>query len=93
MRWLACSLLPDVLRERVATADCEWPQASTLYFMWTALEDYVLEKIIGFLTAMPVMHLSLHYDGVRVQFGEAIGNTEELCKDIGLHVAKETGCS
>ena len=91
MRWFACSLLPEVLQERVANVDCEWPQASCLYFMWTALEDYILSSIINFLTAKPTKHLSLHYDGVRVQFGEAIGNTVELCKDIGLHVARETG--
>ena len=91
MRWLACSVLPHVYQERMENVDCNWPQASTLYYMWTALEDYILGKIVDFITASPVQHLSLHYDGVRVQYSEAIPNVTEMCKDIGLYVAKETG--
>ena len=91
MRWLACSVLPNVYQERMENGDCSWPQASTLYYLWTSLEDYILGKIVDFLTESPVQHLSLHYDGVRVQFNEGVPDVEELCKDIGLFVAQETG--
>ena len=91
MRWLACSMLPNVYQERMENDECNWPQSSTLYYMWTALEDYILDRIVEFITSERVQHLSLHYDGVRVQYNEPISNVAELCQDITLHVAKETG--
>ena len=29
LRWLACSLLPDVYRQNVSDPDCHWPEART----------------------------------------------------------------
>ena len=31
LRWLACSLLPDVYRQNVADPDCHWPEARTFH--------------------------------------------------------------
>ena len=58
--------------------------------MWTALEDYILTSAINYIMTKQVVHLSLHYDGLRVQFANGLANVDELCKDIGLYVAKDT---
>ena len=44
----------------------DFPDASTFTYMWTAVEDYLLEACIGYMAKLRPSHLSLHFDGLRV---------------------------
>jgi hypothetical protein len=39
MRWTACSVIPDVYEACLLDTTRHFPEASTLYFLWTAVED------------------------------------------------------
>jgi len=43
-----------------------WPEASALAFMWQGVEDNILAGCRDFVLSKPTAHLSLHFDGVRV---------------------------
>eukprot|EP00438_Fugacium_kawagutii_P027022 Skav232520 [mRNA] locus=scaffold1096:926666:934699:- [translate_table: standard] len=66
LRWLACSLLKDDYAELEKSSDKPFPGATAFFYMWAAIEDYVLEHWCAILIAKKPSHLSLHFDGVRV---------------------------
>ncbi len=39
MRWVACAVVPDVYEVCREDAARNFPEASTLFFMWSAVED------------------------------------------------------
>ena len=49
--------------------DCKWPAASTFAYMYQGAEDYILEAMVGYCLQFHASHLSLHYDGIRVDEG------------------------
>jgi len=90
LRWLACSLLPSVYESCKLNPQKTFPEASTFTYMWTAVEDTILASCVQFLLQHPVKHLSLHYDGVRVQ-GDFGCDVEALCTRCSEHIAASTG--
>jgi hypothetical protein len=90
LRWLACSLLPSVYESCKLNPQKTFPEASTFTYMWTAVEDTILASWVQFLLQHPVKHLSLHYDGVRVQ-GDFGCDVEALCTRCSEHIAASTG--
>jgi hypothetical protein len=39
MRWTACSVIPEVYEACLEDSNRKFPEASTLFFLWTAVED------------------------------------------------------
>ena len=65
LRWLACSCLPETY-EQIATQTTKWAEASTFALWWQRAEDYILRAWEAAVLQFPVRHLSLHFDGLRV---------------------------
>ena len=45
--------------------------------MWTAVEDNILEAWVSYLRRQDYQHISLHYDGVRIDNRGA--DVQEIC--------------
>ena len=56
-RWVACSALPEIYQEMQEDADREQPEASTLFFMWTVVEDLVLSAWIEHVRELQPEHI------------------------------------
>ena len=69
LRMVAVSACPDVSHALSVDADCKWPAASTFAYMYQGAEDYILEAMVGYCLPFHASHLSLHYDGIRVDEG------------------------
>ena len=96
MRWLACSVFPDEFRELREKGEKRNPDATVLFFMWTAVEDYVLSSWVSKVRQcndnnLPA-HLSLHFDGIRLNSDlKALANREQFLKDCAHHIQEQTG--
>ena len=65
-RWLACTTLQEVYAKCSREPSRRHPDASALFSLWSAAEDFVLQAWVDYLTTLRPRHLSLHYDGVRI---------------------------
>ncbi len=90
MRWLACSLLPDVYENCRSDPERRFPEASTLFFLWSAVEDQILESWLGYVMEHSMDHVSLHYDGLRVR-GDIATDMNAFCQLCSERINKETG--
>jgi len=95
LRWVAWSQMPEEYRD-VAGSDKDWPEATTFAIWWQGAEDYVLRAWVDRLMTFKPTHLSLHYDGVRVDL-ECINRSNmsvsEFCQECSRHIAAVTGFS
>ncbi len=66
-----------------------WPEASTMFFMWTAVEDRILRSWLALSRRRNFRHISLHFDGVRVS-KELPSDVEEFCRLCSDHIYDET---
>lgn len=89
-RWLACTNLPSAYVHCAGDAKRKQPDVSTLFFFWTAVEDYILQIWVEYLLQLRPQHLSLHYDGVRVD-RETVRAHRDLGKAAEEHIATKTG--
>ena len=89
-RWLACSLLQDDYKELLRKGEKPFPSATMFYYMWTAVEDFVLEHWCRFLLRLKPTHLSLHFDGVRVNTNTH-DDVSALQKECEEHIKTNTG--
>jgi hypothetical protein len=68
LRWLSCSLMPkefDVVMED-KQKDKGWAEATMSATLYFAIEDHILTSLLKAVQAKQTTHLSLHFDGVRV---------------------------
>ena len=63
LRWVAWSA-QESLHQYFDKRD--WPEATAYHYFWTGAEDYVLDAWSEFVLQQPTRHLSLHFDGLRV---------------------------
>ena len=91
LRWLAISLLEDEFhRFRSSEVNKKNPDMSILSHLYLALEDYVLTAWVGYLETLKPVHLSLHFDGVRVSAFEDL-SVQDICKHSEDYIAQQTG--
>ena len=96
LRWLSTSLMPRQFEAISAekASDKGWADAtcsSTFYF---ALEDHILSSIVKAIRAKPTAHLSLHFDGVRVDKARVLvdgGDPQHFCRTLEAAVKEDTG--
>ena len=101
LRWLACSLAPRVYSALKGSEDPnakKWPEASTLAYLWQGVEDHVLEVMLQFVRGQMTEHVSMHFDGLRVDRGRVRLEAEdggdgvrEMCARLQDHVLERTG--
>ena len=85
----ARTLLPEV-HARCKQEGRRFPESSTLFFMWTAVEDVILHAWLDYILQHPVSHVSLHFDGLRVAEPLPL-ETQALCSQCEDHILKATG--
>ena len=68
LRWLACSMLPDVytaiMEKKLEQGKS--PEASCFATWWQGVESHIMDTCVSMLVLKNPPHLSLHFDGVRV---------------------------
>ena len=96
---MACEALPDVdaaLRSS-KTDEKRWPEASCASYMWIGVEDMIVQAMANCVSAKPYAHLSLHFDGGRVDKAccqaesGADGTPLPICKALEAHILDEIG--
>ena len=68
LRWLACTMLPEVhstVRSR-KLEEGKSPEASTFATWWQSVECHIMDVCMASLANKKPDHLSLHFDGVRI---------------------------
>ncbi|CAK0905471.1 unnamed protein product [Prorocentrum cordatum] len=71
LRWLAVGLYPEQFK-LLESAQDKWSEASLASYMWQGVEDYCLEQWVDFVMEEKVSHVSLHFDGLRVDKGRVL---------------------
>lgn len=89
LKWLAVPDLQDLYSYCEGDKSKPVPDNSVLAYLYQAIEDIVLSSWVEYLTTLNLTHLSLHFDGCRVQ-GPSL-NIEELCNSSATWIAQETG--
>ena len=92
LRWLACSVLAEDYEELETRSDKPYPGATAFFYMWSGVEDAVLEAWSDFLLLKRPTHLSLHFDGVRVN-ADVLENIDALISDSQDKIKERTGFS
>lgn len=90
LRWLACSVLAEDYEELETRSDKPYPGATAFFYMWSGVEDAVLEAWSDFLLLKRPTHLSLHFDGVRVN-ADVLENIDALISDSQDKIKERTG--
>ncbi|CAE7704017.1 unnamed protein product, partial [Symbiodinium necroappetens] len=91
LRWFACSLLPEtyaVIKEMSAK---KHPEASALFYLYAAIEDYILQAWEVAVVKLKPKHVSLHFDGLRCMGMETDMTTDQLCTHFAEHIKAVTG--
>ena len=91
-RWLACNALPDDFDKLTADAKKERPMASTLHLFWTSVEDAIIDAWLEVLGPFSPKHMSLHFDGVRIDKA-VVENNADLIYRCEKTIVDKTGFS
>ena len=91
LRWLACSLLPETYECLKSMHEKKNPEASTLFYLYAAAEDYILSAWEACVTKMKPTHVSLHFDGIRCAGLDTSMTEEELCQHFQEAIDADTG--
>ena len=92
LRWLACSVLQADYGELEQRSDKPFPGATTFFYMWAAVEDYIIEKWCDLMESKSPSHLSLHFDGLRVN-QDVVSDVPALLKECEDHIRQTSGFS
>jgi hypothetical protein len=92
LRWFACSALPVDYKSLEGNKVKTFPSSTIFHLLWTAVEDYLLEKWCDCLEAMQPKprHLSLHFDGVRVD-SKSVPNVLAATSTCEQYIKDRTG--
>ena len=90
LRWLAMSALPDVHDLIKLDEKRPFPESSVLYYMWSAVEDYILSAWARHCQTKEPPHLSLHYDGIRIS-KDAVSPLASFLESSISHIKTSTG--
>ena len=96
LRWLACSLMPkefEVVLEN-KEKDKGWAEATMSATLYFAIEDHILSTILKAVQSKKTSHLSLHFDGVRVDQTRVQlegGDGDHFCRFLEKAILDLTG--
>ena len=57
-----------------------------VYYFWTAAEDHILTTWVDFAMRHGPVHLSCHYDGIRVQLPDGV-SVKAFARECEAHIA------
>ena len=90
MRWIAWSLQLDLYSQVGSDDSNQWPENTVLHQVWTGVDDVCLEAQTDFIRQEPIVHLSLHFDGVRVD-AERVRRSGNFKEEADHYVFDRTG--
>ncbi len=93
LRWLSCSSIPEAYAA-ISETDKQWAEASTFAVWWQRAEDYILRSWQMWVLQRPVKHLSLHFDGLRLdraRVQSSHGSVEDFNLAAASQIAEDTG--
>jgi hypothetical protein len=91
MRWLACSLDPTFHTHLIEEGVKTWPEATVLFYLWTGAEAWCTLEMCTLCLSLSPRHLSLHYDGVKIERGSYQGPVDAFKKQLEDVVLQATG--
>lgn len=91
LRWLACSHIQQVYDIVKTMPSKKNPEASTLHYLYAAVEDYILEAWTEAAARLNPKHLSLHFDGMRLMGMDTEMSVQELCAHFQREIKSRTG--
>ena len=98
LRWLSTTMMPaeyDATREELKPGGGKkWAEASIAAMFYQALEDHILQAMLDYIQQKPAQHVSLHYDGVRVdktRIEAEGGDSTHMCAALEVAVLGATG--
>ena len=83
--------LPNVYDHMLENADKENPESSTLHHLWTVVEDRIIDAWLEKIAGLNPRHVSLHFDGIRVDTSVIGDDVENFCAQCSDHIAEKTG--
>lgn len=89
IKWLAVTKLPDLYSHCCSDKSKAVPENSVIAYLYQALEDLVLSSWIQYLLTLDLTHLSLHFDGCRIQ-GQSL-DIPQICQLSCDWIARDTG--
>ena len=90
LRWVATSVLPELHDTMVADSGRKWPEATVFHHMWTMVEDACVEAWIEFARKLSPSHLSLHFDGIRID-SASVPDRDAFAKESARHIQRSIG--
>jgi hypothetical protein len=66
MRWVAISMQPGLYQDVLSDSNIRNPESTIWFYLWTSVEDYILECLIHYVLTIESLHLSLHYDTLMI---------------------------
>ena len=87
-RWTAASVVPEALTQLVQCKDR--PEVSILTYFWNVAEDVILDAWLEKLEELQSEHLSLHFDGIRVDSKLASPCPQDICDSCMRHIETKT---
>lgn len=96
LRWLACSLMPKEFEAIMEDKqkDKGWAEATMSATLYFAIEDHILSSLVKVVQAKETTHLSLHFDGVRVDKTRVElegGDGDHFCRFLEKAILEDTG--
>ncbi|CAE6972000.1 unnamed protein product [Symbiodinium sp. CCMP2592] len=89
-RWVAATMLKNTAwRDLLQMKDR--PDMSVLTYFWNIAEDLAVESWIRKVEPLQSKHMSLHFDGIRVDRDIAQPDVETFCRSCSDTIFKDTG--
>ena len=89
-RWVAATLLKDTAWPSLVQLK-EKPDVSVLTYFWNIVEDLVVESWIQQLMPLGSRHMSLHFDGIRVDHDVVQPDVQAFCRSCASAIQEDTG--
>ena len=89
-RWVAATMLKDTAWPSLVQMK-EKADVSVLTYFWNIAEDLVLDSWLGKVKPLQSKHMSLHFDGIRVDRDIAQPDVKVFCKSCSDAIFEETG--
>ena len=87
-RWVAATMLKDTAWPSLVQMK-ERPDVSVLTYFWNIAEDLVLDSWLGKVQPLQSKHMSLHFDGIRVDRDIAQPDVKAFCKSCSDAIFEE----
>ncbi len=89
-RWLASTQRSELYDSFRLDAEKRWPEATAFHYWWTPVEAYCVDAWLQFISSKETRHVSLHFDGVRVDRFR-VEAEEDFKKASEEFILKKTG--